>query len=167
MTETSFRGDLTPSSPSLCLKISPQYNKQCCISDDMEIKNFEFQKNIDWGILDLYETEDSSCDAVLNVYELSNRNICEIKVFNKKNEDVTNCVSDVILEIGIKGIRNLAHMLWTWANCDDVELKLPQVNNTFHSNNMGIILSEGSLDAKFICKNLGKRVDYLKHSLNC
>lgn len=154
---------LTPNSPMLVLKVNSLIENN---EDGDEYKNW---KEIDIRMKEVnqyYNVKNPSDEEgeliTLESYELSKKNIMNIKIFNDKGDDITKDYNTVIFEINRKGIKEFATMLLVWANnCKEGdEYTLPHIDKLDCGYNLGIILAHDSMLTKFKCHNLGTVYDY-------
>jgi len=106
-------------------------------------------------------TEDEGL-ILLESYELSKRNILNIKVLNERNEDVTEDCSTIVFEINRSGLKEFATMLLVWADnySEQEEYILPQLQTIKQGYNLGVMLTQDSISTKFRCQDLGTVSDY-------
>ncbi len=105
------------------------------------------------------ETGEMIC---LETYELSRRNIVDIKILNNNGENITKSFDSIIFEINRDGIKAFATMLLVWANnCKNGdEYLLHHASSIEKGYNLGVILTENSLLAKFRCDYLQTAYEY-------
>lgn len=152
---------LTPESPIFVLKTNSLeeegiYDSRKCKEIRINGKNTNQYYNVADSDI---ETGEMIC---LETYELSKRNIVDIKVLNDNGEDVTKSFDSVIFEINRDGIKAFATMLLIWANnCKNGdEYLLYHTNSMEKGYNLGIILTENSLLTKFRCDYLQTVYEY-------
>lgn len=152
---------LTPNSPVFVLKTNSLekgkvYHPENCKEIRINGKNTnQYYNVIDPDV----ETGEMIC---LETYELSRRNIVDIKVLNDNGEDITKDFNTIIFEINRKGIKELASMLLIWAhNCKSGdEYLLCHASNFEDGYNLGVILTEDSIPTKFKCNYLQTVYEY-------
>lgn len=157
---------ITPSSPTFVLKVNSLMQKEdekCCIKDikEISIRN----KNINEHYHVKFPSEENEFEKkqiiCLETYELSRRNIVDIKIVNKNGDDVSNCFSAVTMEINRKGIKALQTMLFVWANnCNEGYEYLVCKDGVSGGNNLGILLTNDSISTKMKMEDLGTIYNY-------
>ena len=154
---------LTPNSPMLVLKVNSLTEKKegNCIHNNWKEINIR-EKNTN----QYYNVKTPSVEDIefitLETYELSRRNIMNIKVYDNERNDITDKYQTVILEINREGIKDFATMLLVWANNykEGGEYSLPHIDKSEQGYNLGIILTSDSISGKFTAHDLGVASDY-------
>lgn len=150
---------LTPDSPEFVLKLGKIEQK------DQEFKGCN-EINIKWKDTNTYYAiqmvQDEYDRIYLEPYELSQRNIVKINVYNEAGQDITRKCGTVLLEITRNGIKALATMLLVWANNfkEGDEYLLPHYDKLDCGYNLGVVLTKDSVSASFKGKNLGSVCEF-------
>lgn len=154
---------ITPSSPTLMVKINTLEDKK---RSDIECIKWE-EIDIKWKNKNQYYNVPNPISLepeiiTLESYELSRKNIVDIKVFNVKGQDITHNCSTLIIELNRNGMRDLGSMLLVWANnCKEGdEYMLPHIARTEMGYNMGVVLTDDSILTKFKYEDLGRANKY-------
>lgn len=154
---------LTPNSPMLVFKVNSLTERE---DEIFEYKNWKEisirKKNVNqyYNVKSpAYENDEVIC---LESYELAQKNIVNINIFNEEGGNITKLYNTVIFEINRKGIKEFATMLFVWANnCKEGdEYSLAQINNLEFGYNLGILLTQDSIATSFRCRDLGTACDY-------
>lgn len=152
---------LTPDSPGFVLELNSLAKEK----GDRDIKWKEINireknRNIFYNVKDPSD-EDIEFNT-LGAYELSRRNLVNIRVFDDEGNDITKGVYTVILKINREGIKDFATMLLVWADNyrEGDEYVLPHIGKAEQGYNLGIILTHDSISGKFKAHGLGVANDY-------
>lgn len=154
---------LTPDSPLLVLQVNSLTEK---IESNNEVKNWKEidikSKNTNQYYYVKNPSDEECKFMALETYELSQRNIMNIRILSDEGNNITKFYHTVIIEINRDGIKNFATMLLVWANNykEGVEYTLPHIDKTDYGDNLGIILAYDNISVKFKCCNLGTVHDY-------
>lgn len=154
---------LTPDSPMFVLKINSLMEKK---EDDYAYKNWKEINIRAKNTSQYYNVKNPSEEDIefvtLETYELSKRNIVNIKVFDGEGTNITNRYRTVVLEINREGIKDFATMLLVWADNykEGNEYDLPHIDKSEQGYNLGIILTYDSIPSKFKAHDLGVVNDY-------
>ena len=152
---------LTPTSPVLTLKINTLTEEDKCECEGWREINIKRKNSNHYYCVREPLTEDEGL-ILLESYELSKRNILNIKVLNERNEDVTEDCSTIVFEINRSGLKEFATMLLVWADnySEQEEYILPQLQTIKQGYNLGVMLTQDSISTKFRCQDLGTVSDY-------
>lgn len=152
---------LTPNSPVFVLKTNTLIEKD--YYDSRQCKEIRIS---DKNPNQYYHVTDPDIETgemiSLEQYELSGRNIVDIKVLNNNGQDITKGINTIVFEINRQGIKTLATMLLVWANnCrNGDEYLLHHSGKSEEGYNLGIILTEDSISTKFKCNYLRTAYEY-------
>ncbi len=152
---------LTPTSPVLTLKINTLTEEEKCEYEGWREINIKRKNSKQYYCIREPLAEDDGL-IMLESYELSKRNIVNIKVLNERSEDVTPDCSTIVFEINRNGLKEFATMLLVWANncTEQEEYTLSQLQELKQGYNLGIILTQDSASTKLRCQDLGTVSDY-------
>lgn len=155
---------LTPNSPMLVVKINslPEEGYECKNYKEINIKTRNVNQYYNVKEPDEENSLEYNGFICLESYELSRKNIINIRVLNKDKEDVTPCYNTVFFEINHRGIKEFATMLLVLANNykDGQEYQFAHIDQVYDGYNLGIILVKDSIQAKLKCVDLGTAYDY-------
>lgn len=154
---------LTPDSPVLVLKVNSLTEKKeegYIYEDWMEIDIRVKNRNIYYNIKNP-SVEDIELITV-EPYELSRKNIVDVKVFDAAGKNITNGYHTVTLEMNREGIKDFATMLLVWADNykEGREYELEHIGKSEQGYNLGVILTRDSLLGRFKAHDLGVANDY-------
>ena len=158
---------LTPSSPTLAIrinyfdmKIENLYENNIC----KEIKIKEKNNNQYYRVNIPSEEGESDCENTicLETYELSRRNILDVRLVGIDGNEVTKHFSSVIVELNRKGIKALATMLLVWINNynDSEDYMVFQEGVVNAGYNFGVILSCDSIPTRLKIGDFGTVYDH-------
>lgn len=153
---------LTPNSPMLVLKVNSLLEETEEVCEDIKWKEINIRaKNIN-QYYDVKNPLEEKELITLESYELSKKNIMNIRIFNAENNDITKDYNTVIFEINRNGIKEFATMLLVWANNykEGEQYLLPHIDKSDCGYNLGIILAHNSIPTRFTCHDLGTAYDY-------
>lgn len=160
---------LTPNSPMLVFNVntlSTSIGQEDTIGNakEISIRNRNTNQNYNIFMNDMDVELEQKGIICLDTYELGRRNIVSINVFNDKGENITNYCNTVVLEINREGLKELATMLFVWANNYqyDTEYFIAQDGQKSSNYNLGVILTKDSVQTKFKSQELGSAYDYDK-----
>ena len=155
---------LTPNSPMFVVKVnflSEEVNESISYKEiDIRRKNVNQYYNVKQPDEEVaFEYEGFIC---LEPYELSHKNIINIRILDKDKKDVVSDYGTVFFEINYDGVKEFATMLLVLANNykEGQEYPLAHVNQSQEGYNLGIILVQDSVPAIIKCVNLGVAYDY-------
>lgn len=155
---------LTPNSPMLVIKVNSLSGEVNEYIDYEEINIRRKNTNQYYNVRQPDEEAELEYEGFicLEPYELSRRNIINIRILDKNKNDVVSNYGMVVFEINYNGIKDFATMLLVLANNykEGQEYPLAHVSQVQDGYNLGIMLVEDSVQAIIKCANLGASYDY-------
>lgn len=155
---------LTPNSPMLVIKVNSLSEEAREYRGYKEINIRGKNRNQYYNVREpdeevRLEREGFLC---LEPYELSGRNIMNIRILDKDKKDLVSNYGDVFFEINYNGIKEFATMLLVLADNyrEGQEYLVAHADRQYEGYNFGVLLVQDSVQAITKCTDLGISYDY-------